>query len=122
MEWFISKNATLPVLKMQVTKNGRTGFTDFMDEIERSTITFSMKDTKTGFYKILNGEAGFVEKIFTEPNNTVPEYYLYYRFSSQETNQTGRFEGEFLMKSPDGASILPIREKLYINVIESYIA
>lgn len=122
MEWFISKNARLPVLKMQVTKNGRTGFTDFMDEIERSTITFSMKDTKTGAYKVLNNEAGFVEKIFTEPNNTVPEYYLYYRFSTQDTSLPGRYEGEFLMKTPGGAFILPVREKLYINVLDSFIA
>lgn len=121
MEWFISKNATLPVLKMQITNNGRTELSEFMEEIELSTIVFSMIDTKTGSYKILNSEAGFVEKIFIEPNNTNPEYYLYYKFSSNETNLPGRFEGQFLLKTPSGALILPIREKLYINVLDSYI-
>jgi hypothetical protein len=33
----------------------------------------------------------------------------------------GRYEGQFMLKNNDGVLILPIREKLFINVSESYI-
>jgi hypothetical protein len=44
MEFFIKKNATLPLLKMQVVKDGRSDYHSFMDLIESSSIIFSMVD------------------------------------------------------------------------------
>ncbi len=52
MEFFINKGATLPVLKMQVVKDGIADITEFMSIIENSLIYFSMIDVKTGAYKI----------------------------------------------------------------------
>jgi hypothetical protein len=119
MEFNISKNGTLPVLKMQVVDDGRGQDDSFINFIERSTIYFSMMDVETGSYKIYLDEAGFVEKTFIERNAKV-EYYLYYRFPKKFTNRTGRYEGEFTLKNSDGTMVIPIREKLYINVFESY--
>jgi len=44
MEFFIKKNATLPVLKMQVVKDGRSGYMQIMEDLEVSSIYFSMVD------------------------------------------------------------------------------
>jgi len=121
MEFFIRKNSTLPLLKLQVVKNGRLDYNNFMSLIEQSALFFSMVDVESGVAKIVSRPAGFVEKTNVDPNAD-PEYYLYYQFQNRDTNRVGRYEGQFMLRSSDGVLILPIREKLYINVQESYIA
>jgi len=121
MEFFIKKNATLPVLKLQVVKDGRSDYNNFMELLETSTIFFSMINSETGIPKITSRPAGFVSKTFDDPNSPT-EYYIYYKFTNTDTNTVGRFEGQFLIKSFDGNVILPVREKLYIYVQESFIA
>jgi hypothetical protein len=121
MEFYIKKNATLPLLKLQVAKDGRSDYNKFMDLIEVSSLFFSMVDIETGIPKISSRPAGFVEKVFID-QNAEPEYYIYYQFSNRDTSKVGRFEGQFMLRSPDGVLILPIREKLYINVQDSFIA
>jgi hypothetical protein len=118
MEFIIRKNATLPVLKMQVVKDGRGTYEDFMSFIETSTIYFSMQNTDNGSLKINTAFAGFVEKIFDDPNAS-PEYYLYYRFTKQNTSKPGRYEGQFVIKNDNGTLVLPIREKLNIIIKDS---
>lgn len=121
MEFYIKKNATLPLLKLQVVKNGRLDYNNFMSLIEQSALFFSMIDIETGVTKIISRPAGFVEKTNVDPN-AEKEYYLYYQFQNRDTNRVGRYEGQFMLRSDDGVLILPIREKLYINVQESFIA
>jgi hypothetical protein len=120
MEFNIKKNGTLPLLKMQVVDDGRgEEFDSFMSFIETSSLYFSMMDIETGSYKIHLDPAGFVEKTQIEPNAKT-EYYIYYKFPKKYTSKIGRYEGEFVLKNTDGTLILPIREKLYINIQESY--
>lgn len=121
MDFFIKKNATLPLLKMQVIKDGRSDYNNMMDFIEESAIFFSMVNTETGIPKISTRPCGFVEKILIEPNAS-PEYYVYYQFTPRDTNTPGRYEGQFLFRNDQGTLLLPIRERLYINVQESFIA
>ena len=121
MDFFIKKNATLPVLKLQVVKDGRSDYDNFMKTIELSAIFFSMVDVETGIPKISSKPAGFVEKTFIDPN-AEPEYYIYYQLSPKDTNRVGKYEGQFMLRNDDGVLILPIREKLYIYVQESFIA
>jgi hypothetical protein len=121
MNFIIRKNSTLPLLKLQVANDGRGDYKNLMDFIETSTIYFSMHDIETGVPKIIYGSAGFVDKIFLTPNSD-PEYYIYYQFTSKDTNRVGRYEGQFMLRGSDGVLILPIREKLYINVQESYVS
>lgn len=118
MEFIIRKNATLPLLKMQIVKDGKSTYEDFMSFIETSTIYFSMQNTENGGLKINTSFAGFVEKIFDDPN-AAPEYYLYYRFTKQNTNKPGRYEGQFVIKNDAGTLVLPIREKLNILIKDS---
>jgi hypothetical protein len=120
MEFFINKNADLPLLKMQVVKDGRVDFDEMTNLIENSIIYFSMKNNLTGSYKILNSIGGFVEKTFIEPNAKV-EYYIYYKFSPKDTSEYGRYEGEFMLKSDYGTLLLPIADKLFITINDSVI-
>jgi hypothetical protein len=121
MDWFIKKNATLPLLKLAIIKNGRSDYNNFMELLETSTIFFSMVNTENGIPRITSRPAGFVEKIFDDPN-AEPEYYIYYQFTKQDTSIEGRYEGQFLVKTFEGNVILPVREKLFIYIQESFIA
>jgi hypothetical protein len=121
MEFFIKKNSTLPLLKLQVVKDGRSDYNNFMELLETSTIFFSMVNTENGIPKITSRPAGFVEKIFDDPN-AEPEYYIYYQFTKQDTSIEGRYEGQFLVKTFEGNVILPVREKLYVYIQDSFIA
>jgi hypothetical protein len=120
MEFYIKKNATLPVLKMQVVKDGRSGYMEFMDSLEISTIYFSMVDVETGIPKIVSAPCEIVGLIL--PDGATPEYYIYFKFTSRDTNTPGRYQGQFLIKNEEGNLILPIRENLYINVQDSFIS
>jgi hypothetical protein len=118
MEFNIKKNGTLPLLKMQVVDDGRGEFDSFMSFIETSALYFSMIDTDTGSYKIHLEPAGFVEKTQIEPNAKT-EYYIYYKFPKKYINKVGKYEGQFTLRNESGTLILPIRESLYVNVLES---
>jgi len=120
MEFYIAQNSTLPVLKMELDYNGKSSVEEFNSIIENSSIFFSMKNVVDGNYKILNKKAGFTNKVFIEPNSKV-EYYIYYKFNLRDTNKVGRYEGEFVFINDDGTLILPIKEKLYINIVENFI-
>ena len=121
MEFFIKRNATLPLLKLQVVKDGRSDYNRFMEYIEESSIFFSMVNVENGNIKISSRPAGFIEKTQLNPDAPV-EYYVYYQFTQRDTNTVGRYEGQFLFRNNDGVLILPIREQLFINVQESFIA
>ena len=118
MEFFIKKNATLPVLKMQIIRDGRFGYQQFMDSLEVSTIYFSMVDTSNGIPKIVGAPCSIVPLILPEGSPT--EYYVYFQFTERDTSSVGRYQGQFLIKNDEGNLILPIREDLYINVQDSY--
>lgn len=121
MEFTIGQNSSLPLLKLQVVNDGTQDYESMMKFIEESSIFFSMVSTDTGIPKILTKSAGFVEKLEMDPN-AAPEYYVYYKFTTRDTSKVGRFEGQFLFINGTGTLVLPIRESLYINVVESFVA
>jgi hypothetical protein len=118
MNFFIKTNSTLPLLKMQIVKDGRQDYTSFTEMIEKSSVLFSMKNTETGVDKIIGRAGRFVSKTFIDPN-TPTEYYIYYKFTKKDTNTSGKYEGQFILKNDEGNLIVPIREPLYINIQES---
>jgi hypothetical protein len=121
MEFTIGQNSTLPLLKLQVVKDGISDYESMMNFIETSSIFFSMTNIETGVLKINAKAASFVEKLELNPNAS-PEYYVYYKFTPQDTNKVGRYEGQFVFINETGTLVLPIREKLYINITESYMS
>ena len=121
MEFFIKKNATLPLLKLMVIKDGRSDYNNSMELSDTSTVFFSMVNSETGIPKITSKPAGILLKTFDDPN-TPSEHHIYYKFTNTDTNTVGKFEGQFLIKNEDGNLILPIQEKLIIFIQESFIA
>jgi hypothetical protein len=119
MEFYIKKNATLPLLKMQIVKDGRSGYQQLMEMLETSTIYFTMIDVYSGIAKIVSAPADIVNLILPEGSDS--EYYVYFQFTSRDTDTVGRYEGQFLIKNEEGDLILPIRESLFINVQDSFI-
>ena len=128
MDFFIKKNATLPLLKMQVVQDGRSDYQGFMESLADATISFTMINEATGIPKIVSRPAYIVELIGLDPN-ALPEYYVYYRFTKRDTNTVGRYVGQFLIKynqallgGPQGDLIVPLRDELFINIQESFIS
>ena len=52
MEWFIKKNATLPVIKVKLSQNGRSDYMKTMSVLSESEVYFSMIDVETNIPKI----------------------------------------------------------------------
>ena len=122
MEFHINKNATLPKLKLELIKDGRNDFNKFHDKIQNANITFTMTDIVTGVKRIACKSAG-IEEVLPKNNCICEEYYLVYQFTSKETSVGGRYVGNFEIDFLDGSGtlIVPIREELFINVIEGSI-
>ena len=127
MDFNIKKNATLPLLKMQVVRDGRSEYQTFMDSLGDATIFFTMINEGTGIPKIVSKPAYIVE-VVNDDSNALPEYYVYFKFTARDTNSVGRYVGQFLIKynngllgGIEGNLILPLRDELYINVQESFI-
>ena len=117
MEWFIKKNATLPTLKVKVVKDGRSDFERGDTNLSESSVFFSMTDTETQIPKISSKPGSVISEINNEGKT---EYYASYQFTKTETNKEGRYLGEFMILNDDGVIYLPINDKLFINVTESF--
>ena len=122
MEFHINKNATLPKLKLELIKDGRNDFNKFHDKIQNANITFTMTDVVTGVKKIACKTAG-IEEVLPKNNCICEEYYLVYQFTQKETSVAGRYVAQFEINFLDGSGtlIVPIREELFVNVLEGSI-
>ena len=126
MDFFIRKNSVLPILKMRLVKDGRNDFHSFWEMMENSAITFSMKNTKNGVYKIANTSGTIVKRETNSGNDD--EYYIAYQFQTGDTNEIGVFVGEFNIKFFDssqnnleiGDLKVPIEDTLYVHVLDSF--
>jgi len=127
MNFFIRKNSTLPILKMKLVQDGRNDFRHLLRMLENCAITFSMKNSKNGVYKVANA----VGKLILRENVTGDvdhEYFIGYEFNASDTNEIGVFTGEFNVKFYDsennsteiGDLKVPIKEEMYIHVIDSF--
>ncbi len=121
MEFYINKNSTLPILKMELIQDGRNDFHKFYDKVQNANITFTMTDVITGTIKIAKKQA-ILEQV-TPTSCVGEEFYITYHFSTKETLMAGRFVGKFEITFLDGSGTLiaPIREELFINVLDGSI-
>ena len=121
MEFQIRQGASEPLLKLRMIQDGKNDKSSFNDDLENAVITFEMVDTKTGEYEVLGEpcELALRKKLF---NQTTDEYYIIYRFKESETSKIGKYEGKVIVQFrdtdlyPTSKLILPIKEKLYINI------
>ena len=116
MNFFIRQNSVLPILLMEVVNDGRTyNYRDFNSILDNATIRFSMKRESDGIQKIIMNNAYITDKIQENPD-APKEYYIYYKWTSRDTNEKGRFIGEFSIETELGELISPISEPLYIII------
>lgn len=123
MEFFIRQGASDPILKMRLLDDGKNDKSSFNDLLETGcTITFEMSDVKTDIPSILNSECLLTTRT-KKYDQTTDEYYITHRFTESQTAETGRFEGKITIQfldtnqNPTTKLILPIKEKLFINII-----
>lgn len=122
MDFHINKKATLPILKMELIKDGRYTYKEFHDKLQNSNITFCMSDIETGAKKI--GRKPGICILKNEYNGCQDEeYYIAYQFSERDTSKPGTYVGHFTIDFLDdsGTLIVPIREELYIHVLDGSI-
>ena len=110
MEFFIRKKSTLPIIEVDLVKDGRLDFNYIETNLSGAIIHFSMKNVDTGQYKVLNGVC-----VLNQTTNSV-----HYQFTKKNTVKTGRFVCEFSFTTDQGTVILPLRDNLYVNVLESF--
>jgi len=121
MDFYINKNATLPVLKLELIQDGRNDFNRFFELIQNADIYFTMTNLDTGVKKIAK-KIAFTDLVL--PTSCVgEEYYIAYKFTSSQTSVAGRYVGQFEINFLDGTGtlIVPIREELFINILEGSI-
>lgn len=118
MEFNINKNSTLPILKLELIQDGRNDYNKFHELIQNADIFFTLTNVITGVKIIANKKSSIQEVI---PESCVgSEFYLIYQFNEKETSKPGRYIGEFKIVFLDGSGtlIVPIRETLFINILD----
>lgn len=126
MVFNIRKGATLPILKMEVIKDGRIDYEKLQSYLTSSTITFSMKESRSNIYKVVNVPANIYMK---DPcvEDGLKEYYIGYQFTSDDTDTEGIYIGQFKLNIFDETNVLigelvaPIKEDLYIYITETFV-
>ena len=122
MEFFIRKGATDPLLKLRLVDDGKNDKSSLNDLLENADIRFDMIDIETEVPEILGGECLLTTRT-KKYDQTTEEYYITYRFTSEQTKESVKFEGIVNIQFrdtdllPTNKLIVPIKEKLYINII-----
>jgi hypothetical protein len=122
MEFFINKNSTLPILKMELVNDGRNDFRKFYEKIQNADITFTMYNVETKIKKI-SCSPSYIEMAVVNDcgNSEMPTYYITYQFTEQQTNKPGKYNAYFTINFLDGSGklIAPIRDELFINILDN---
>lgn len=111
MEFYIRKKATLPLIEIDLIKDGKLDYNYNKTSFTGVTITLSMRDVETGIYKITNGTC-----VYDSTNYTIT-----YQFTKRNTSTLGRYEVEFKVTNSQGTIIVPLREKIFVTILDSFV-
>ncbi len=120
MNFYINKNSTLPILKLELIQDGINNYTKFFQLVQNADIYFSLTNIDTGIKLISRKKAKLYQK--TEyVGCSIEEFYIGYQFTSKQTSKTGTYVGEFTIEFLDGTGtlIVPIRESLYVHILDN---
>ena len=115
MEFFIKQNATLPVLKFNLISDGRSDYNHVNNIVGDSSIFMTMTNLHTSSVIIYDG---ICQKYIDANTN---DYYVNFQFNQRETSEVGRYLVEFKISNTQGELILPLTEKIYVNITDSFI-
>jgi len=105
-----------------MVNDGKNDKSSFNDLLENADITFDMYSIEDEMPIILNSTCNITTRT-KNFQNTTDEYYIIHRFSESQTFSKGRYEGVITIKfldtdqNPTTKLILPIKEKLFINIV-----
>lgn len=118
MEFFIRQGATMPYLELELIQDGIHDKNKFFEQIQNAVVKFSMQSPNCGS-KVVICRDMIVQDCTPKCNNCSPEYKIIYQWRDRDTKNKGRYEGTVEIDFLDGCGklILPIHEKIYINVI-----
>lgn len=111
INFYVRKNSTLPVLRIELLLDGRNLYNISNDIITGSTIYFSMVDKSTNILK--------VGKSLCTITNESGKLFITYKFSGKSLSSVGEFIGEFFITDSKGLEVIPITEKINIIVLDS---
>jgi hypothetical protein len=121
MKFFINQHSDLPYLSISLIDIGEK-YNITSNDFENAVATFSMYNVKNNQFIIANEEAEiYAQKriiIIDEENN----YYVRYKFTTDQTQNIGEFIGEFkinFLNNNCGTLTVPIDEKLNIIIKRS---
>ena len=122
MNFNINKNSTLPVLNIELIKDGRYTYIEFNDKIQNSNIYFTMSDLITGV-KVIGKQVATLTLKSQYNGCEDEEYYLTYQFTKKQTSKPGTYIGTFIVEFLDGSGtlVVPIQEELIINILDGSI-
>jgi len=115
--FFISKNSTLPKLKLPLLQSIREQYNITDEMLENVGVTFSMKNIESGIYHIANTPADLVINDNLDKYPDEEKYTLEYKFKLRDTKNLGRFEGEFKVDFLDNNGKITLPNNQPINII-----
>ena len=121
MEFHIRQGSSQPILKLELIDDGKNDKSSFNELLINADIRFEMYEYQTEVPVILNAQCNLTTrtKLF---NETTDEYYIVYQFTEDDTSKIGKYEGKIIIQfkdvngNPTSKLILPVKEKLYINI------
>ena len=118
MDFYIKKGASLPILKVEMCLDGRSDYHLNSYINSELPVYLSLIDELNGTILFASKEC-FVTSEFSSFENKML-YYINYQFTRKETNEIGKFTTQFSISSDNGVVLLPLKEKIYVNIIDSF--
>jgi hypothetical protein len=126
-EFYIRQHSVNPVLRMELICDGRYDYKKsdlFNKSIQNADITFSMKNTENGILKISKAKS----EIVVADSGCETKHILQYSWKERDVKEKGVFEAWFEINFHDdiyedgvsfpvGKFIIPIEEKLIVNIM-----
>lgn len=110
----------MPYLELEVLQDGINNLNEFYTKLQNAVVTFSMEDENSCAKKVICKPMDVVEDSCGKKcNGCDPDYHLVYKWQPRDTNTSGRYVARIEIDFLDGCGklIVPIKEKLYINIL-----
>jgi len=95
IDFFIKQYSTSPILLYPIAKKSFEKYGIDVDWLDYAVATFSMKNGDTNLFHIANKPAIFEINEDRYKISSEGKYVLKYQFTENDTNDVGRFWGEF---------------------------
>lgn len=120
-KFFIKKGNNFPLIKFILSEEIMRFYGISEDMLSNVAITFSMINKETGNFVIAN-EPGEITLLEEYKNSNNKEYCLSYQLTIDDTQEIGKYEGEFVidfLESNEYKIGFPVNNKIEIIITDS---